>query len=101
MDDKNEADALIELVESERIAEISEQLRKLKSNPFSLTINIMCIIGLALFYLFFIPPIKDAPNFVYIAMFVIGVAGIASAEGYRANKRIDLIAKLLKIKYNK
>jgi len=101
VNDKNEADALIEMVESERIEEITEQLRKLKSNPFSMTINILCIVGLAFFYMFFIPPIKDDPNFVYIAMFVIGVAGIGSSEGYRANKRIDLIAKLLKIKYNK
>jgi len=101
MDDKNEADALIEMVESERVEEITEQLRKLKSTPFSMTINTLCIMGFTFFYMFFIPPIKDDPNFVYIALFVIVVVGIGFSEGYRANKRIDLIAKLLKVKYNK
>ncbi len=101
MSEINEAEALIEMAESERVDELSEQLEKLKTKPLTKLINILCIMGLAFFYMFFIPPIKDDPNFVYIAMFVIAVAGIASSEGYRANKRIDLITKLLKLKYNK
>ena len=98
--DKNkqlEANALIDMVESERIESITSQLEKLKPSPLAMTANIVAIFGLVLFFWFFIPGVKEDTTFFYVISFVVIALGISTTESYRANKRIDLIVKLLKI----
>lgn len=98
MDDKNQMDVFEKMTEAVGVAKISEQLEKLKPNPFVTFLNFLCILGLTYFYMFFIPATKDDPDFVFLAMYMIGVTGIAFSDTYRINKRIDLLVKLLKVK---
>lgn len=93
-----EATALVEMIESERFEEVFKQLEGLKTRQFTDLKNIVLIFALGYFFTYFLPQSEAIPSFYYVVMYVVIVSGIYFSESRRANKRIDLIVKLLKMK---
>ncbi|MCH2058846.1 MAG: hypothetical protein MK214_19960 [Thalassotalea sp.] len=92
-----EATALVEMIESERFEEVLTQLEDLKTKPFASIRNYIVILAIGYFFIF-LPQNETMPDFYYLALVVILITSLGSSESYRANKRIDLIVKLLKMK---
>ena len=93
-----EATALVEMIESERFEEVFMQLEGLKARQFTDLKNILLIFALGYFFTYFLPQSEAIPSFYYVVMYVVMVSGIYLSESRKANKRIDLIVKLLKMK---
>lgn len=98
MNKNTEADAIIQMAEDERADELKEQLERLKTTPFRRLTVILSIAAMAMFYTYMFDLRSDAPKVFYSIMFTVVVAGIVYAESYRANKRVDLLIKLLENK---
>jgi len=98
MSKNSEAEALIQMAEDERADEIKEELERLKTTPFQRLSAIFSIVALAFFYTYTYDLAREAPKVYYSMMFTVIVAGIVYAEAYRANKRVDLLIKLLENK---
>lgn len=93
-----EATALVEMIESERFEEVLTQLEDLNTKPFASIRNYIFILATGFFFIFLLPQNETMPDFYYLAILVILIISVGSSESYRANKRIDLIVKLLKMK---
>ncbi|WP_448563353.1 hypothetical protein [Thalassotalea ganghwensis] len=97
MKEVNQADILLKIAQNERLDEIKKQLTSLKTRPFNLIIHHLSLLALAFFFMFYISPSNDDLSFFCMVLFVFAATSAVYYESNRANKRIDLLIKLLKV----